>query len=41
MDGVMDVLILYHRFAITMIMGHAQAGDDQGSWFLVQMEHAV
>lgn len=41
MDGVMDVLILCHRFAITMIMGHAKAEDGQGSWFPVQLEHAV
>lgn len=41
MDGVMDVPILCHRFVIAMIVGHAKTGDDRGSWFLVQIKHAV
>lgn len=40
-DGVTDAPILCHRFAITMIVGLAKIEDYQGSWFLVQMEHAV
>lgn len=40
-DGVMDVPILCHRFAITMIVGHAKVGNGQSSRFLVQMEHDV
>lgn len=37
----MGVPILYHRFVIAMIVGRAKTEDGQGSWFLVQIKHAV
>lgn len=39
--GVKDVPILYHRFVTTTVVERVKVEDGQGSWFLVQMGHAV